>query len=333
MNRSRGFEPGTILVYVGLDLVGDGLMKLPFVRALRAAFPQARITWLAGKGRSVFAGSLAPLVAGLIDEVIDDAGIGSRAGELLRRPLDGRSFDLIIDTQRRLMTSLILRRVRHRVFLSAAANWLLSDRRPADRAKQPAMIRQLFALVELATGRAATQTAPLALSQEVQAEARRLLPDGPAYVGLAPGAGGRHKCWPLDRYLDLGHRLLDLGAVPVVLLGPAEAEWEAEVRAALPQALLPLQAASASSPMLTIAVAARLSAAVANDSGLGHMIAAADIPLVSLFGPTPPAKFAPRASRLTVVTAQDYGSAEMSAIPVDAVASALAGVRDHASGR
>ena len=51
-------DPETILVYVGLDLMGDGLMKLPFVRALRNAFPDARITWLAGKGRTVYAHEL-----------------------------------------------------------------------------------------------------------------------------------------------------------------------------------------------------------------------------------------------------------------------------------
>src|SRR5690242_11514900 len=103
-------EPSSILVYVGLDLMGDGLMKLPFIRALRGAFPAARITWLAGKGKTVYAGPLKPLVAGLIDEVIEDAGIGSKAAELLRRPLAGRRFDLIIDTQRRVLTTLILKR-------------------------------------------------------------------------------------------------------------------------------------------------------------------------------------------------------------------------------
>ena len=39
-----------ILVYVGLDLVGDGLMKLPFARLLRANWPDARVVWCAGKG-------------------------------------------------------------------------------------------------------------------------------------------------------------------------------------------------------------------------------------------------------------------------------------------
>src|ERR1041384_3471513 len=98
--------PRSILVYVGVDLMGDGLMKLPFVRALRQAFPGAQITWLAGKGKTVYAGALQPLTAGLIDEVMEDAGIGSRAAELLRRPLPGRRFDLIIDTQRRILTTL-----------------------------------------------------------------------------------------------------------------------------------------------------------------------------------------------------------------------------------
>ena len=39
---------------------------------------------------------------------------------------------------------------------------------------------------------------------------------------------------------------------------------------------------------VTIALAKRLTLAVANDAGVGHMLAAANCPLVSLFGPTPP---------------------------------------------
>jgi hypothetical protein len=86
----------SILVYVGLDLVGDGLMKLPFARTLRANWPQARIVWCAGKGPSVFASTLRPIVAGLIDETIESAGFGSHWREMFGRPLDGRAFDLVI---------------------------------------------------------------------------------------------------------------------------------------------------------------------------------------------------------------------------------------------
>lgn len=316
---------GSVLVYVGLDAVGDGLMKLPFVRSLKAAFPDSRITWLAGKGHSVYAGTLAPLVSGLIDEVIDEAGIGSRAGELVgRRPLAGRSFDLIIDTQRRLLTSLILRRIRHDTFVSAAAGFLLSDRRPPRGRHRPAaMIGQMLALVELASGHPPEPGPPLPVDSDALRLAEILLPAGPAYVGFAPGAGGRHKCWPLDRFIALAAGLGD--CVPVFLLGPSENEWVEPIRKALPSALLPLQDAPAGTltPMLTIALARRLKAAVANDSGTGHMLAAADAPLVSLFGPTPPAKFAPAARRLAILRAQDFGGEAMEAIPLEAVEDAL----------
>ena len=43
----------SVLVYVGLDRIGDSLLKLPFVRGLRDAYPSAHITWLAGKDTSV----------------------------------------------------------------------------------------------------------------------------------------------------------------------------------------------------------------------------------------------------------------------------------------
>ena len=328
---SRG-APESVLVYVGGDLVGDGLIKLPFVRALRAAYPKARITWLAGKSRTAYADALAPLVAGLIDEVIAAAGIGGHWRELLGRPLPDRGFDLVLDTQRRLLTTLIVRRIRHRVFVSGAAGFVFSDRRPAPPHRKPAaMIRQMLDLIEVATGRPAPVGRPLALDPGLRAEARRLLPDGTGdYVGLAPGAGGRHKRWPLAGFLELAAHQVSRGRRPVFVLGPDEADMVSGVRQAAPEAALPLQAAAAAgltvTPMLTIALAERLAAAVANDAGVGHMLAAADCPMVSLFGPTSPEKFAPLTSRLAVLTAQSYGGSEMTTIPKAAVADALEGL-------
>ena len=312
----------SILVYVGLDLVGDGVMKLPFLSALRRLYPEARVTWLAGQGKTVYAGVLAPLLTGLVDEVIQDAGIGLSAWELIAHPLNGRRFDLVIDTQRRFVTSLILKRVRHGKFVSAAAGWTLSDAVPAGgKAKRPSMISQMFALLEAASGQSVPAPPPLSLSSGLLAEAARRLPEGPRYVGLAPGAGGKHKCWPLGHYLDIGARLAAEGLTPVFLVGPAERDWETGIRAALPQSLLPLTDRDA--PPVTMALGTRLSAALANDSGTGHMLAAAGVPLVSLFGPTAPEKFAPAASVLTVIRAQEYGAEEMAAIRVEPVMTAL----------
>jgi ADP-heptose:LPS heptosyltransferase len=317
-----------ILVYSGLELLGDGVMKLPFVRALRRCFPTARITWLAGKGKTVYAGTLAPLVSDCLDEVIEAAGIGSKASELLRRPLRGRRFDLVIDTQRRVLTSLILRRIRTKSFVSGAADFLLSSPRPKrGTRKPPSMIGQLFSLLELAAGRKVAPVFDLVLAEAWRAQAEALLPAGPLYIGIAPGAGGAHKRWPRERFVALAGAQIAAGRIPVFLLGPDEADWRDALREAVPGALFPLQQmapeAEAASPLLTLAVAQRLAAAVANDSGAGHLIAAAGCPLVSLFGPTRAQKFAPAARRLAIVEAQHFGASTMEAIPLDAVAAAL----------
>lgn len=325
---SESKQPCSILVYVGLDLVGDGLMKLPFIRALRQSYPEARITWLAGKGKSVFSGMLAETVEGLIDEVIDETPVGSRWSELFSRPLPGRRFDLIIDSQRRLLTTAILKRIDHGLFISGAGNFLLSDKRPNGSYEKPrSMVAALFDLLDLAVGAPVRPKGGLKIPDNFNKAAQDILPNGENYIGLSPGAGGKHKCWPLENFCSLAERLAAAGSTPVVFLGPGEADWESEVRHLAPSALLPLQDKKAApfnnSPLLTIALATCLKAAVANDSGTGHMLAAADTPLVSLFGPTPPEKFAPFVSLGKIVTAQSFGSEEMSAIPVDAVSEAL----------
>ncbi len=314
-----------ILVYSGLELLGDGVMKLPFVRALRRTWPKARITWLAGKGRTVYAGVLAPLVADCLDEIIEDAAIGSHARELLRNPLPGRRFDLLIDTQRRVLTTLILRRIRNATFISGAAGFRLSSRRPPPgHAKPPAMLAQLFDLLELAAGHPVAPVHDLRLGPEWRERAQRLLPPGPTYLGFAPGAGGVQKRWPLERFLALADAQLAEGRRPVFLLGPDEAEWRARIAAALPAALFPLQEEAApASPLLTLAVAQRLAAAVANDSGTGHLLASGVCPMVSLFGPTRAAKFAPCAVRLEIVEAAEFGGSAMDVIPLAAVAAAV----------
>lgn len=320
-------SPKSVLVYVGGDLVGDAVMKLPFVRALRSSWPAAHITWCAGKFKSAFATELAPLVSGLIDEVIEEAGFDRPLPLLLRRPLAGRHFDLVIDTQRGVPATILLHRVRHRLLVSGAADFYLSGARPAKGYQRPAaMVRQMLDLLEIASGRPAQPEAPLVIDSAAQRAAESALPPGPVYVGFAPGAGGRQKCWPLDRFTALAKQQIDQGRAPVFILGPGESDWVATLRGAIPAALFPtLGHDGQPQPSIsqTIAIGQRLAAAVANDAGAGHILAAADTPLISLFGPTPAAKFAPAASRRETIEAQSFGGEAMTAIPIDAVAEAV----------
>ena len=323
-------DPATILVYSGLELMGDGFMKLPFLRALRGTWPSARITWLAGRGKTVYAGPLRPLVQSYLDEIIEDAGVGLALGELLRRPLSGRSFDLVIDTQRGVRTTLILKRIRHRLFVSAAADfWLSEVPPPRDYRRPPAMVMQLLDLVRMASGRAPRLASQPMLPERFMAAARAAIPEGRPCSGWYPVPAGATNVGRASAMSSLPARPMARGERAAFILGPDERAWLDELRAALPEALFPLQDRClapdlAASPLYTLAVGQRLAVAVANDCGTAHMLAAVGCRMVSLFGPSSADKFAPLLPDLTILKAQDFGGSEMTRIPLSAVASVLA---------
>lgn len=323
------FDPKSILIYSGAERVGDGIYKLPFVSHLRHSFPDAWITWVAGKGHTVYAKELAPLVAPLINEVLNEADIGRHWSEMLGPPpLAGRCFDLVIDTGRVFRTTMIVRRISHHYFVSSVLGYLLSDFRPAKLrdglTKPPSVAGFLRGLAELVTGKPMPDTLDLELDGETLDEAARLLPSSETdYVGFAPGSNDPVKCWPLDHFIKVAYWVEQHGKRPVFLLGPSESHWVETIKHAIPSALLPLQDAASVTPWLTIALGRRLRAAVANDCGAAHMLAAANTPLVSLFGPTKPEKFAPSTKIITILKAQNWGGDAMASIPVEPVVAAL----------
>ena len=313
----------TVLVYSHGEVIGDGVIKLPWVGGLRAAFQGARITWCAASGETVYATTLAPLAQALIDEIVSEPDLA--AGRLRpwgRRPFGGRRFDLVIDTQSDPRQTLPLRRAASGLFISATAAFLFSDRRPTGPAP-PTIGERVGRLFSLAAGRPVPPVAPWAGDAPARQAAETLLPAGPVYIGLAPGSGGREKRWPLERYIELGRRQADLGRQPVFLLGPAEAGDAPAIRSALPSATIPDLSGGegVSGPRVLVALASRLAAAMANDAGPGHMLAAGGAPLVSLQrSARTAAKFRPATPRLELVVARDL---DMATIAVDEAEAAL----------
>ncbi len=318
----------SLAIYSGRELIGDGLQKLPVVRAARALFPDHRITWLTSE-ETVFRGSLAPLVEGLLDEVRVCPALLSGRRAVFRAPPVEDHFEILVDTQTSLWRSLALRRISHRLFITSAGRYLLSDRRPTSSLKRTRHVAQrLLLLLELAAGREADVDAvALTVPDDLAALAAELLPEGPSYLGLAPGAGRRVKCWPLERFIEVGQWHAARGGTPVFFVGPDEAEWLPRLRSALPQAVFPEQAMAERlpgfSPLRPIALGRRLGAALSNDSGVGNMLAACDVPLLTLFGPTDPEKFAPLTRHGSLLSAQAFGGIDMAAIPTAAVVERL----------
>ena len=68
-----------------------------------------------------------------------------------KRPLDGRKFDLVIDMQKTWWKTLAVRRIRHRVFISASKHFLFSSRWPRSFKKPERLIDQFMMLLDRIT--------------------------------------------------------------------------------------------------------------------------------------------------------------------------------------
>jgi ADP-heptose:LPS heptosyltransferase len=118
-------------------------------------------------------------------------------------------------------------------------------------------------------------------------------------AGLHPGAGQAGKRWGPGNFAAAGRQLADRGYRIVVLGGHEESDLAAGVAGDIgPRAL---SVAGRGGLGLALALMSRCRLVISNDSGLAHCSAALGIPTVAVFGPTDPAKCAPRGPRVGVV--------------------------------
>jgi ADP-heptose:LPS heptosyltransferase len=316
-------------VLVDREGLGDALLKLPFLRAIARGFPGRPIWWLATH-QTAMEDDLKPWVSTLLERVVSHADLTQPVRAVVPRLRRLPAFELVFDTRTRVMTVLAARMfLRHRGFYACLPGFALSDRPPPGRWTRPRGIAaRALSMAEAALGGPVDWRGTLDAPPAAQELAARLLPAGPRYVGLAPGSREARKNWPLDSWIALAGKLAANGAVPVLLIGPQEREVLDRLREAVPGALFP--EATAFDPTLgftrlqrAVALCRRLAAAVANDSGVGHLLGAIGTPLVSLFGPSDAARWAPFTACGVVVRAQDFGGSGMDAIPVDAAMRAI----------
>jgi ADP-heptose:LPS heptosyltransferase len=322
-------EPRPIAVLVDREGLGDSLLKFPFLRAIRRGFPGRPIWWIATHQTSM-ADELAPFVTGLIDRVMPYAGLTGRSTEVRQRLKALPPFDKVFEARTHIASVLLARRLlTTNEFYCYLPGYLLSDKRPPNRwTRPPGVAERMLSLAEAALGGPADWQGTLDVSAAASALAEERLPTGPRYIGLAIGSREVRKNWPLERYIALAQGLAATGRSPVFLIGPQERETLARLRAEVPFALYP--EATPPDPSLglarlefAIALCHRLTAAVANDSGIGHLLGAIGTPLVTLFGPTDAARWAPFTRAGIIVKSQEFGRETMEAIPVDAVLRAL----------
>jgi ADP-heptose:LPS heptosyltransferase len=314
-------------VLVDREGLGDALLRLPFLRAVKRAWPEHPVWWISSH-ETAMVHELAPWSGALIDRGIEHAGLTKPLWDVIGRLRALPPFDLIFDGRDSLAPVVLARLLlSHRGFYASLPYDLLSTR-PSPRPVPSGVAVRMLSLVEAASGAPADSRGDFEIGSAAIHVATWRLPEGRTYVGLAVGGSDGRESWPLAAYIALAERLERAGRTPVFLIGPRERSLVEVLRASVPSALFPeadpIDPDITLRPLeLTIAIGRRLAAAVADDSGIGHLLALVGTPLVGLFGPTDADRRRPFTSRGVVVRAQDLGGTTMEAIPVEPVFAAV----------
>ena len=308
--RRHDPEPPRRILCFRLERIGDLLMTGHALAELRALAPGASIDLAVGSWNR----DLAAAIPGIDRVETIDAGWLARDGSgysplgLARRAAAWRSrqYDLAINFEPDIRTNLAIAAAgawRSVGFASGGGGAVLDvaldydvSAHTADNARR---------LVHVAIGRAPDVAVEWALRipEAVRSEAtRRLAPFGSALrVGIHVSGGRAIKQWPEDRFREVAQYLVANRSAAIVLTGtPADRAQADPVRAALPpDRVLDL---SGDPSLLTVAaVIEQLDLFVTGDTGPMHLANAVGTPIVAVFGPSDPRRYAPRGMRDTVV--------------------------------
>jgi lipopolysaccharide heptosyltransferase I len=289
------------LLIVKLGSIGDIVHTLPALGAIRAALPNAEISWVVERSTSEILRDN-PLLDHVIEVDTKALRRGLMSGETLRAPrqqlrrLRASAFDLAIDFQGLLKSASIARLSgARRVFgytrknLREPPSALLLNRRISVPEHTHVMFKALH-LVEGALGIPIPSDShllsfPIACPESAMAEAAEAAAGtNSSYAILNPGGGWPTKLWSPERFGKLADALWSsFGLHSLVTYGPGELELAETV-------LGSTTCGKAKAVKVSLkgfyALAQTAKVYVGGDTGPTHIAVAAGSPIVGLFGPT-----------------------------------------------
>ncbi|WP_263369183.1 glycosyltransferase family 9 protein [Edaphobacter dinghuensis] len=309
ISSSRDRPPRVLIIRIGA--MGDVLHAMPAVAALRQRHPDWFIGWAIDPCWRDLLQSSATSQRGAAMPLVDRCyAVPTRQWKrrpisletlrsiaAVRRQLRGEQFDLCVDMQGSIRSSMIGWMAGGGKFAGPAdpreqpARWLYGEKIPMSAAH---VIEQGCELLGAAVGERLTST-KIELPADQASEAwrdellARVAPEGRKFALIAPSAGWGAKQWPAERYGAVAAALAQAGYVPLVnavfagdILANAVVNASGGAAVVVPCSIGQL-----------IALTRHASLVIAGDTGPLHLAAALERPVVALFGPTDPARNGP----------------------------------------
>lgn len=303
------------ILVIGPSWVGDMMMSHSLYQQLKIQYPNCQIDVMAPNWCKPLLARM-PEVRQALEMPLGhgafELGTRYRLGKALRN-----QYDMAIILPNSLKSAFIpfFAKIAHRRGWKGESRYILLNDLRANKKDYPMMVQRYVALafeknsvppaeaIHVLTPYLTVEPAQQAATLKKFEKDTALLSERPI-IGFCPGAEfGPAKRWPHYHYAKLAEMLIAQG-YGVELFGSAKDEAVGEeIRQALPQALQPFCVNLAGKTNLNEAVdlIANCTAVVSNDSGLMHIAAATNRPLVALYGPTSPQYTPPLSDKAVII--------------------------------
>jgi len=285
--------------------LGDIVLALPALSALRRNFPDAEISWLVRPEFALLIENHPHLSRTILFDrrFLGKAWYHPRAFAALVafvRRLRRAKFDAVIDLQGLFRTAVLgwLSGCKKRLGMTAAREF--ASLFYTDKVIQDAdSIHLIDYYLKIIRQMGATDTAVnfvLPVDSATDDLIKKLLADynvGPdKYAVFVPGSAHADKCWPLERFAALADKISSQYGLSIVTTGTiAEKPTIERLKKLANVQIVDLSGLTNIRELVALLSAARL--VVSNDTGSGHIAAALNKPLVMIFGRTNPARVHP----------------------------------------
>lgn len=287
-------EPQKILIR-SPNWIGDAVMSLPALMGIKSAFPVAEISILAKPWvADIFQGFSPPNKIILYESPGKHQGLTGKMR--LAQKLKEENFDLAILFPNSFESALIayLARIPKRAgYNTDGRGLLLTHPVPAAEKKKGHQIDYYLKLVNYLGLPTPIRLPRLKITEEQAFWAHQKLKslgrkNNETLVGLTPGSSyGPAKQWPIEKFAKLSEMMNKrFGARIIVLGSPNDRDIAQKILAAEPK--MGYDFTGQTTLAEAMALIAQCRVVITNDSGLMHVAAALQVPLVAIFGSTDP---------------------------------------------
>jgi heptosyltransferase I len=293
------------ILVIRLSSLGDVLMSMPAVKAIRDQYPAAHISWLVEGSvaeflsHQTFIDEVIPFPRGKLQRAIKGGRAISAAQETgaFMRLLRSRDYDTVLDFHGIIKSALLSVCVRGgarrigfgKVFAKEQSHLFYHERLAYHDRRIHKVDRNL--LISRNLGTEGVPEVPL----DVPAEAKeyvdaflssRGVTEGFVVINPFSSKGSEFKRWSIPKYADLARRIRqELGKKIIVLWGPGEREEALELVNGSGEGVF---LACETNISQLFALLRRAEMYVGGDTGVMHLATFAKVRVVAIFGPTDP---------------------------------------------